>query len=452
MANATINSGASSAQVTVTNSTDGAGTPSQNENNVTVVATNATVSTGFFGGAFYDVNFFGGNDVLLAQNVPWVNPDFGDSVGFDQINTGSGNDSVDLERSGFLDLDLGSGDDTLVLDSSGGQTANLGIGNDLAQVDFSDALNASEEELAQKSGQPLLDLDGQSGLDTLELGGDWTVTLTTGDVLIDPGNDGIDTTLTNIFTSAQLPDIQSMPALLSGSVQWANVTTLSSGDTVHPAVAFSNFETIDTICFTAGTLIDTPDGAREITTLKVDDLVITRDGPKPIRWIGKRRLDIIDLAANIRLLPIRIPAGALGPKLPKTDLSVSPQHRVAIDSEIAKSMFGNDEVLVAAKHLIGLNGIDVDGEVDGVVYVHMMLDEHEVIFANGMPAETLLPGPQALEMLPDSALREIKAIFPDIEKVMNDYAAHACLPILKGREGRALAARLQKSYEHVSDL
>lgn len=444
MGDTSINGDGGLNSVTVTNATNGSGVPSQNPSDVTVSTSNATVVGS---GAFFDVTFSGGADYLLAQNLPWVNPDlFGSTVAFDQINMGTGNDTVVLERTGFRDLDMGSGDDRLDLTNSGGQTANMGTGNDFTRLDLSNATGASEEELAQKDGQPLLDLDGGADDDTLRLVGDWTITLTSGNVTIDPDNDGLNTTVTNVFTSADYPNITGFPFLLDGSVQWSDPITLSGGEVAHPAIAFSNYETLEAVCFTAGTLLDTPSGPRDIAKLREGDLVITRNGPQPIRWIGKRRLDLMDLMANPKLLPIRICANALASGCPSQDVLLSPQHRVAIRSKIAARMFGSDEVLVAAKQLAAFEGVYADGEVREVTYYHILMDAHEIVRVAGLEAETLLPGPQAIEMLPPEAVEELVAIFPYLWDEFEDAADRAALPIPKGRDARALVARMKKQY------
>jgi hypothetical protein len=442
MANATISGDNGVNAATLTNSTDAFGTPSQSSSNVTVQVSNATVASS--GGTFYNVSFSGGNDALTATNMPWVNPPlFVDSVGFDQIVMGGGNDTVDLDRSGFLDTDMGGGDDVLRLTNSGGQTANMGTGNDFVRVDLTDASGFSEEELAQKDGQPLLDLDGGADQDTLRLVGDWTVTLSSGNVTMD---DGFNTTVTNVFTSADYGIVTGYPALLNGTVQWSDPMTLSGGEDVHLAVAFSNFETLEAVCFASGTRLETPSGMRDIKVLREGDMICTRSGPMPIRWIGKRRLDLIELMANPRLLPIRIPAGAFGDGIPNRDVLLSPQHRVLVRSGIAEEMFGASEVLVAAKQLVGFRGIEVDGDTREITYFHIMLDTHEVVFADGMEAETLLPGPQALKMLPTGAREELLSIFPDLLDDVDRALVKASLPIPKGRECRALVARMIEGY------
>ena len=441
MANGTIGGNGGNNSATVTNATDGSGVPSQNSSDVTVTTSNATVTGS---GTFYDVIFSGGSDTLLAENVPWVNPSFGDSIGFDSIDMGTGADSVALDRSGFHDLSMGSGSDTLDLINSGGSTADLGADDDRANLDLSDATGFSDEELAQKSGQPLLDLDGGTGDDTLNLMGDWTVTLSSGNVTIDPENDSVDVTVTNVFTSADYKDVTGFPALLNGTVQWSDTITVNGSDTVHLAIEFSNFETMMSVCFTSGTGITTPKGEVDVARLREGDTVLTRSGSRPIRWIGKRRLDVIDLMANPKLLPVRIPANALGANLPKRDLLLSPQHRVVITSAIALAMFGALEVLVAAKHLIGLNGIEVAGTTREVTYFHILLDEHEIVRAEGLEAETLLPGPQAVQMLPEAQASELAAVFPNLDEVLKAHHEYAALPLLKGRDSRALVAELKK--------
>ncbi len=439
MANATLTGNAANNAATVTNATNGSGVPSQNGSSVTVTTSNATLS-GF--GHFYDVEFLGGADTLVSWNMPWVNPDSGDTLGFDNISMGTGNDVVELHRSAFYDtLDMGDGDDTLVLDNSGGRNVVMGAGNDFTQVDMNQASAASEEELAQKVGQAPINLDGGTGLDTLDLVGQWTLTLTSGSFTLDTNHDGIGDQVTNVLRADQYGDVLGMPTLLSGTVQWGGTLTLSGGDTVVAQATFSNFEALNAVCFTPGTLIETPAGPRPVESLRSGDLVATRDGPRPIRWIGRRRLDLIDLMANPKLMPVLVPRGAFGDGLPRRDLHVSPQHRVVVRSKIAERMFGAREVLVAVKQLVGTAGIEVDGELSTVTYYHFMLDDHALVIADGIEAETLYPGPQALSFLSEDARAEISTLFPELEA----GAASLALPCLKGRDARALAARHARS-------
>lgn len=169
------------------------------------------------------------------------------------------------------------------------------------------------------------------------------------------------------------------------------------------------------VCFTTGTLISTPEGERVIEALGVGDEVLTMDhGAQPIRWIGSRALDAIDLTHQPKLRPVRIRAGVLGESLPERDLMVSPQHRVLVRSKIAERMFDTREVLIPAIKLVALEGIDVAEDVESVTYWHMLFDTHEIVFSDGAPTESLFTGPEALKSLSTAARDEVTALFPEI--------------------------------------
>lgn len=156
-------------------------------------------------------------------------------------------------------------------------------------------------------------------------------------------------------------------------------------------------------------------GARRIETLKVGDLVCTQDhGAVPIRWIGQRALSSCELALNPKLNPILIPKGALGAGLPRRDLQVSPQHRMLIRSKIAQRLFGEHEVLIPACKLLGHQGITQHTPKEGVTYIHLLFDRHEILISDGTPSESLYPGPQALASLGQAACDELFTLFPDL--------------------------------------
>lgn len=195
-------------------------------------------------------------------------------------------------------------------------------------------------------------------------------------------------------------------------------------------------------CFASGTVILTARGAVTVEELRVGDHVLTRDsGYKSVRWIGSRRLSRGELLVLPRLRPVRIAAGALGHGLPTADLIVSPHHRILIVSEIASRMFGEREVLVPAKDLVGNPGIRVlEGSAD-VTYWHFLLDGHHLVNSNGAVTESLYTGAQALRALPPQSRQEIFEIFPELRAL-----DHAGLPaparlFISGRRARRLIAR-----------
>ena len=85
------------------------------------------------------------------------------------------------------------------------------------------------------------------------------------------------------------------------------------------------------ICFTPDTRIATPEGARLIRDLRPGDRILTKDnGPQEVLWTGHRRMTGARLYAMPHLRPIRFRAGALGWGGPRTNLLVSPQHRMLV--------------------------------------------------------------------------------------------------------------------------
>lgn len=211
------------------------------------------------------------------------------------------------------------------------------------------------------------------------------------------------------------------------------------------AVPYNNLVT----CFTTGTMIETAGGAIPVEALSTGDLVQTLDdGLQPIRWIGLRRLDAIDLAQNTKLRPVRIAAGALGNDKPERDLVVSPQHRVLVRSRIAERMFDNDETLVPAGKLVGLEGISVDDQADEVTYFHILFDRHQIVFSEGAATESLFLGEEALKAVSADARAEIAALFPDV--LDPGFAPEPARPIPpSGRLMRKLVARHARNQHPV---
>lgn len=190
-------------------------------------------------------------------------------------------------------------------------------------------------------------------------------------------------------------------------------------------------------CFCKGTMIATSQGEVPVEQLSVGDLVLTRDhGLRPIRWIGQRHLDAIDLAAVPRLQPIRIRRDALAPGVPHRDLLVSPQHRILVRSHIAQRMFGCPEVLVAAKQLLAIEGIE-QVQQDNVAYFHILFDQHEIVLSDGAETESLYTGEQALKAVGVTARDEILTLFPELREL----SAQAARALVSGSRAQQLARR-----------
>ncbi len=193
-------------------------------------------------------------------------------------------------------------------------------------------------------------------------------------------------------------------------------------------VTFSEIENI--ICFTSGARILTPMGPRPVESLRAGDMVVTRDnGPQPVRWIGQSTVPGTD-----RFAPVRVAAHVLDGA--DDALLVSPQHRFLFTGYKAEILFGCDEVLVAAKHLI--DGRDVLAVPQPLVsYIHLMFDRHEVIYANGAATESFHARHVGLDGMAEDAREELFAIFPDLRSHPNAHGPSA-RPCLKQYEAQLL--------------
>ena len=136
-------------------------------------------------------------------------------------------------------------------------------------------------------------------------------------------------------------------------------------------------------CFLAGTKIRTPDGERDITSLKAGDLVVTISGEaKPIKSVTRTRYERASRerwAAEI--LPVKVARSALGPLNPRADLFLSPAHALYLNGLMVPV-----GALINGRSITRCAALDSDS----IEYFHIELDRHDAIFAEGTPVETLL--------------------------------------------------------------
>jgi hypothetical protein len=156
------------------------------------------------------------------------------------------------------------------------------------------------------------------------------------------------------------------------------------------------------------------------------------DGAQPLRWIGQRRV-----AAQGDFAPIRIAANTFGRH---RELLLSPLHRVLIRDSLAELLFGEGEVLVAARDLV--NDLSVRRIEGGTVeYVHILFDRHQVVFSEGLATESFLPGPQINNSFEADIVQEICTLFPEIDPATGEGYSPAARRTLKRYEARLLLAQ-----------
>jgi hypothetical protein len=172
--------------------------------------------------------------------------------------------------------------------------------------------------------------------------------------------------------------------LLTISNLGTNVATLNlSGDysaaTFNVASDTSGSVVTAVACFAAGTRIRTTRGEIAVERLRAGMCVRTVSGRlRPVRWIGQRHIDIRRHPNPQSVLPVRIAAHAFGPDMPRRDLMLSPDHAVFVE-----------DVLIPIRHMV--NGTTVARiACDAITYYHVELARHDVLLAEGMPAESYL--------------------------------------------------------------
>jgi hypothetical protein len=173
--------------------------------------------------------------------------------------------------------------------------------------------------------------------------------------------------------------------------------------------------TTETICFMAGTMIRTPDGEVAVETLKRGDLVLTSDGlAQPVCWLGRQTVST-RFADPLRVLPVRIKAGALAENVPGRDLLLSPDHAVLVDG-----------ALIHAGALVNEVSILRETAVPEIfTYYHVELDDHSLVLAENTPAETFVDN---VERLAFDNWAEHEALYPEGKSI-----AELPYPRAKGR-------------------
>lgn len=365
-------------------------------------------------------------------------------------NTNTGNDL--LQGGAGLDTIFGeAGDDTLT-GGTGADSLDGGNGNDnLSGDDDTDVLrggagadtlsgDAGDDSLFGGDGNDLLNggaandtLTGDAGADTLIGGADRDLFFGGFSDAIDgsEAGDDFDTLDLRAYGKTRTDVLFGGGNNESGSVNIYDVSNNLIG-----TLTFANIENIIP-CFTPGTRIATDRGDVPVEYLRPGDLVVTRDnGLQPLRWVGRRDLDKDDLQANPALQPILIRKGTLAPCQPVRDMQVSPQHRMLVANAFAEMLFGEEEVLVAAVHMLGLPGVARQA-AQAVSYIHIMCDAHQIILADGAWSESFQPAGRMVQAMPSAQQAELLALFPDLCMQPSFPAARRSL---KAHEARVLMA------------
>lgn len=306
-----------------------------------------------------------------------------------------------------------------------GQAVDLGCAADLADPDGFE----TPEEFRRHAAAATRRVVGQAlGFDATVSGafsGDRTFTL----------SDGRDTW---IATLIEVPDIAHPLLMFAGRtpppetplrIDWVE----TRADPHHLSGAAG------VVCFTPGTWIDTPRGARQIEHLSAGDKVVTLDGGvQELIWIGTRRLTLRELRRTPDVAPVRIREGALDQRRADGDLIVSPDHRMLIRGPCAESG-EQTEVLVSARDLVDGKGVLRESAVRPVTYVHLLLETHQILLANGYETESFHPGAAPLHAVPEPQRLCLFDVMPILRIEPAAYGP-AARPVLSQAEAALLSA------------
>ncbi|HET6183320.1 MAG TPA: Hint domain-containing protein [Acetobacteraceae bacterium] len=176
------------------------------------------------------------------------------------------------------------------------------------------------------------------------------------------------------------------------------------------------------VCYAAGTRLAAAAGAVAVEDLRPGDLVaVLEEGAvvqRPVRWVGRRRIDLAAHPEPRLVLPIRIRAGAFADGMPQRDLLVSPDHAIYVDG-----------ALIAARQLVNGTSIVQEQGLASVEYFHVELDRHAILLAEGLPAESYLDtGNRGFFANAEAPL----VLHPDLteDRAERSRAAGACAPFL----------------------
>ncbi|NNF90841.1 MAG: Hint domain-containing protein [Boseongicola sp.] len=189
------------------------------------------------------------------------------------------------------------------------------------------------------------------------------------------------------------------------------------------------------VCFTPGTRIGTPGGLRPVEHLAAGDRVMTADaGAREIVWIGARYIGMQELGDAPDLAPVRLRQGALETEGSDGDLIVSPDHAMLV-----RGRDGDSEVLVSARDLVDGKRVLREPAAQPITYIHLMLESHHLLVANGFETESFHPASARLDAVPERERLRLYDVMPDLRGGAEMYGPPV-RPMVSGAEAALIAA------------
>jgi len=213
------------------------------------------------------------------------------------------------------------------------------------------------------------------------------------------------------------PDI-----MLEDGVSYVKTGGSNTGDSTY-----NNFIT----CFGPGTGIETAGGTRPVENIVPGEMVWTLDnGLQPVRWVSQT-----STRGTGAFAPVVFAPGSIGNT---SELIVSQEHRIYLDSDMAGLLFGEAQVLIAAKHLCGLPGVARHPRAS-IEYTHFMFENHQIVRSNGALTESFFLSENAVAAVDRGLVTELLALFPSLSAGITAFGSTAARA-LKTHEASVLRA------------
>ena len=224
--------------------------------------------------------------------------------------------------------------------------------------------------------------------------------------------------------------VLNLTGITNGSGIWRVLTTPDKAGTGTDVF-------LSMVCYAAGTRILTATGERVIESLLQGDIVLTlSDGElkaQPVKWVGRRRIDLTAHPRPETVAPVRVQRGAFADNMPHTDLLLSPDHAVFVDG-----------MLICIRQLVNGSTIRIERGWTAVDYYHVELNDHAILLAEGLPAESYLDtGNRGFFANAGAPL----VLHPDLTDETNypTREADSCAPFVWGE------ARVQPVWQKLTD-
>lgn len=174
-------------------------------------------------------------------------------------------------------------------------------------------------------------------------------------------------TVVNDVASLKFTPIRSDKTPISYTLSDANASAVFTDAVTIPSP----------LCFLPGTQIATPTGEVPVERLVAGDAILTLRGEaRRIVWIGEGQV-IATPGRRTAATPVIVRKGALAENVPHRELHITKAHGLHFDG-----------VLIPVEFLVNHRSILWDDWAKIITLYHIELETHDILIANGAPAET----------------------------------------------------------------